>query len=483
MVGILVGAVAMVFDRRDSWLPDEQQFRPRPAPSRSKKPNIVIILADDLGSADLGCYGSLHNRTPWLDGLAAQGVRFTDGYASSPTCSPTRVALYTGRYPQRLPVGMEEPLTTRGPGHGIPADHPTLPSLLKENGYATAMFGKWHCGWLPWFSPLRIGFETFFGNLGGAIDYFSHLSSNGAHDLFEGEVEIDEIGYYTHLITERSVEYIMNSTPHTPFYLQVNYTAPHWPWEGPGDEEWSQHVSSNLGANGKGSLFDWEGGSIAKYAEMVEALDEGVGGILTALAKKGIEEDTIVVFMSDNGGERFSFMWPFVGEKGDLEEGGLRIPFIVRWPAVLDAGQVSGFPIETLDVTATVLAAADIDPSPDFPLDGVSLLPWWTSQAPAPERDMKWRTRAQGALRRGDWKLLIDRVAKPLWFTWFAKDGERVRLINIAEDGRERKDVSPLHPELTAELLAVWRDFDGQLPAYDDPSAPLDATPSGAKQD
>lgn len=472
-----------VLDRRDSWLPREEQFRPLEQPKADRPPNIVIILADDLGSGDLGCYGSLHNTTPRLDQLAAEGVRFTDGYSTAPTCSPTRIALYTGRYPQRLTVGMEEPLVTRDEHHGIPEDHPTLPSLLRDSGYHTAMFGKWHCGWLPWFSPIRIGFDVFFGNLGGALDYFSHLASNGSPDLFEGEVPVEEVGYYTDLIAERSAAFITESSPEKPFYLQVNFTSPHWPWEGPNDEEWSEHVSRALSKPGRGAMFDWEGGSLEKFAELVSSLDAGVGRILDAINDKGINEQTIVVFMSDNGGERFSFMWPFVGEKGDLEEGGIRIPFMIRWTDHIAPSQVSRHPLQTMDVTATVLDIAGVNPAPGYDLDGVSIAPWLLHGAPEPQRDLMWRTRLQGALRRGDFKILIDREAKPLWFTWFAKDGERVRLINLAEDGRERKDISSLLPEMTAEMLQTWRQFDAELLPYAKPADSAPKNVSGAKDD
>jgi arylsulfatase A-like enzyme len=472
-----------VYDRREAWLPQESPFQAIAQPVISRPPNVIIILADDLGSADLACYGSLHNKTPRLDQLAAQGVRFTDGYATAPTCSPTRIALYTGRYPQRLTVGMEEPLVTRDADHGIPEDHPTLPSLLRDHGYRTAMYGKWHCGWLPWFSPLRIGFDTFFGNYGGALDYFSHLVSSGAHDLYEGEVEVDQIGYYTELISNRAVEFIEEAADGQPFYLQVNYTAPHWPWEGPNDQEWSQHVSEALTQPGQGALFDWEGGSLEKYAEMVEALDSGVGSILDALDEQGLADNTIVVFMSDNGGERFSFMWPFVGEKGDLEEGGIRIPFIIRWPAHIAPGQVSNVPVQTMDVTATILEIVGSSPREDYPLDGTSLAAWILQGGEEPQRDLLWRTRQQGALRRGDFKILIDRKAKPLWFTWFGKEGERVRLIHVAEDGRERKDVSTLYPDLTASMLEAWKEFDESLLPYERTEQPVAGNVSGAKDD
>ena len=201
-----------LWDRRREGAPTEAPFRARAGGRPAKRPNVVFILADDLGWGDLGCYGSLHIRTPNLDRLAAGGVRFTDAYSASPWCSPTRMALYTGRNPGRLPAGLEEPLRTRSDGMGIPHDHPTLPSLLVDAGYRTAMFGKWHCGWLPWYSPLKVGFQTFFGNLDGAMDYFTHIGTLGEPDLFEGETPVDQDGYYTDLITDRTCDWIRSGT-------------------------------------------------------------------------------------------------------------------------------------------------------------------------------------------------------------------------------------------------------------------------------
>ena len=457
----------IIGDRRAAWLPREVPFTSRRQGKPPRRPNIVIILADDLGSADLGCYGSLNIRTPNLDALAAAGLRFTDGYSSAPTCSPTRISLYTGRYPHRLLVGMEEPLVTRDEHHGIPHDHPTLPSMLRDSGYRTAMFGKWHCGWLPWFGPVKAGFEVFFGNLDGAMDYFSHIDSAGLPDLYEGEVPVEEVGYYTHMVTDRTVAFIDEADAETPFYVQVNYTAPHWPWEGPGDQEVSDRVTAAMGENPLSALFNYDGGSLHKYRELVEVMDAGIGEILGALDRKGVADDTIVVFMSDNGGERFSFMWPFVGEKGDLEEGGIRVPYIWRWPAVIDGGQVTTVPADTMDVTATVLDAAGVTPYRDYPLDGRTLLPWLADGAEPPTADLMWRTQEQGAVRRGDFKLLIDRQAKPLWLRAFSKEGERIRLSNVAEDARERKDLSGDHPELVESMLAAWRAFDDEMLPYD----------------
>lgn len=462
----MIPASSPLPDRREEWAAPQEWFVPSGRGRPARRPNIVVILADDLGWGDLGCFGSLHNSTPVLDQVATEGVRFTHAYAGSPTCSPSRIAFYTGRYPGRLEAGLEEPLVSRDSRHGIPPEHPTLASLLVEAGYRTAMVGKWHCGWLPWFSPTRSGFQEFFGNFDGVLDYFSHIDSAGLPDLYEGEVPVSETGYYTEIVSRRAADFIARQTAATPFYLQVNYTAPHWPWEGPHDEATSRVVASAAEKDALAALFHWEGGSLLTYQRMVEALDAGIGTVLEALDAKGFYEDTIVLFASDNGGERFAFLWPFVGEKGDLEEGGIRVPCLVRWPQALDGGQVSDVPSIFMDWTATLLDAADAPPAPAYPLDGVSLLPWLLDDDPAPEQDLLWRTREQGAVRRGRFKLLIDRQAKPLWKNAFAHDGPRVRLFDVTVDGREKADLSSAHPQLTAELLSVWREFDETLLPY-----------------
>lgn len=453
-------------DRRSQWLPNENDFVSAGRGRPSKRPNIVFILADDLGWGDVGCYGSLHNSTPAIDRIAAGGLRFTHGYSGSATCSPTRISLYTGRYPGRLPVGLQEPIVLRDDKTGIPEEHPTLPSLLKTGGYKTAMFGKWHCGFLPWFSPLRIGFDEFFGNLDGAMDYFSHIDTRGKPDLYEGETPVEEIGYYTEMISERATNYIDTYDSEEPFYLQVNFTAPHWPWEGPTDQATSEKVTAAMQENPLTALFHWEGGSLETYQRMVASMDQGIDSILNALARKGITDDTIVVFTSDNGGERYAFLWPFVGEKGDLEEGGIRVPLIVRWPSAFGGGQVSDVPNVTMDLTASLLDAAGVAPDEQYPLDGESLIPWLLEGQEPPTRVLRWRTREQGAIRKGKFKLLIDRQAQSLWGKGPVPEGPRYRLFDVTNEGREKADLSGEFPELKAELLDEWQRFDHALLPY-----------------
>lgn len=451
-------------------MPGEAAGRPDrllPALGRPQgQPNIVFILADDLGWADVGCYGSPTIRTPNLDRLAECGLRFTHGYACSPWCSPTRVGLYTGRFPGRLPVGLEEPLVSHTEANGIPAGHPSLPSLLADAGYETAMFGKWHCGWLPWYSPLRLGFHTFFGNLDGAIDYFTHLDTRGEPDLYEGETPVSQVGYYTWLLSDRAAEFV-SAARDRPFYLQLNYTAPHWPWEGPADHDTAEIIRSRFSRERNPSpLMHLDGGSLAKYAELVEAMDEGIGRVLDALEGAARVDNTIVVFTSDNGGERWSRNWPLVGEKGDLTEGGIRVPLIVRWPAAVAGGQVTDRPVDTLDLTATLIEAGGASPGPEHPLDGVSLLSWLTGEADFPVHDLFWRTSNQGALRRGRFKYLRDRRDRAVLGNWPRRFDDFHLLYDVTVDGRERADIARTHPEVLDELRAAWERIDAELLPY-----------------
>jgi arylsulfatase A-like enzyme len=290
-------------------------------------------LADDLGYADVSCYGQRDYTTPNIDRLAIEGLRFTRGYANSPVCSATRLALITGRYQYRLAAGLEEPIGPLSPRNvGLPPSHPTLPSLLKRVGYGTALVGKWHLGFLPDFSPLGSGYDHFFGIFPGAADYFNH-GPNALRDLafgfpgglnygqlHEQEVPVERHGYMTTLLGDRAVQTIEGyARSREPFLLSLHFTAPHWPWEGPDDEAESQRIKD---------IFHRSGGSQRTYAAMVQSLDANVGRVLQALDASGLASNTIVVFTSDNGGERFSNTWPFSGMKEELLEGGLRIPSI-----------------------------------------------------------------------------------------------------------------------------------------------------------
>ncbi|MFI8359316.1 sulfatase-like hydrolase/transferase [Streptomyces sp. NPDC085612] len=430
--------------------PSERPFRAA-GDRRSRRPNILFILGDDLGWADLSSYGSPNIRTPHLDTLARQGVRFTDAYSGSATCSPTRFSLYTGRYPGRTPGGLAEPIADRTAG--LDPTHPTLASLLKEAGYATALIGKWHAGYLPDHSPTRSGWDTFFGNFGGALEYYSKLGLGGEYDLYEGDATYKDLRYYTRIITERASEYVTRDHGGKPWLLNLNFTTPHWPWIADGDTAESAEIVRRIKAGDGRALWHQDGGSIDKYREMVEDLDRSVGEVLKALKRSGQEKDTLVVFSSDNGGERFSYNWPLSGNKASLQEGGIRVPNIVRWPARLDGGQVSRVPVFSPDWTATLLEVAGTRPHRAYPLDGVSLAGYLLRGERPAERDLFWRVRGERALRRGNWK-------------YYRGKAGRDQLFDLAGDVREQADKAAVEPARLAELRAAWESVNAGLLPY-----------------
>ena len=427
------------------------------------RPNLVFIVADDLGYADLGCYGGrgivdtsgrgkATSCSPSLDRMAAEGLRFTHGYANSSVCSPTRFAMITGRWQHRLRGGADEPIRSGGargnPVLGLPPAHPTMPSLLGEAGYATSLVGKWHLGFPPHFGPLKSGYQEFFGALSGGLDYFTHKDTSGVHDLWEGEREVHEKGYLTDLITDRAIDFIRRKRAQ-PFLLSVHYNAPHWPWETRADAALAKRLDA---------IYHFDGGSLATYLTMIRQMDEGIGRIMKALRSAGVDRNTIVVFTSDNGGERFSDTWPLVGKKMDLLEGGIRVPYIVRWPAVVKAGGVTAQQAITMDWMATFLAAAGVKPHRDYPLDGRSLLPVLKSPAKTFRRELYWKMlyRNQKALLAGDWKYLSV--------------GDDEFLFNLARDERERANHGKRDPARLAAMRARYVRWEQALPKHPDAS-------------
>ena len=420
------------------------------------RPNIIFIVADDLGYADLGCYGGRDARfgpvSPVIDGLAAAGLKLTQGYANSPVCSPTRFALMTGRYQYRLRGAAEEPINSKSRGSttlGLPPEHPTLPSLLRGSGYRTALFGKWHLGFPPAFSPLRSGYDEYFGPMSGGVDYFTHCASTGVHDLYEGDHEQAREGYLTDLISQRAVEFIeARAAAAEPFFLSLHYTAPHWPWETRDD--------AAIAASLTRQLFHLHGGNIHTYQRMIHHMDEGIGQVMQALRRHAMDENTLVVFTSDNGGERYSDNWPLVGGKMDLTEGGIRVPWVAHWPAVIAPASVSTQQCLTMDWSATMLAAAGVAADPAYPLDGVSLLPVLRNANMLFERPMHWRMnhRRQRAMRLGDWKYL-------------QVDGLEY-LFDLTADERERANLGHQQPDRLAAMRAAWLDWNTSMPSIPD---------------
>jgi arylsulfatase A-like enzyme len=413
----------------------------------SGPPNIVFIMADDMGYADLSCYGRPDFSTPNIDNVAAKGVRFLQAYANSAVCSATRTALITGRYQYRLPIGLEEPLTGRDVG--LPPDHPTLPSLLKKAGYGTTLVGKWHLGLLPKFGPLQSGYDHFYGFREGGSDYYAHDSN-----LWDDDIQAHQTGYLTELLGNRAVEVINGyAKASRPFLLSLHFNAPHWPWEAPGDEAESNRLRSAPG----GGLMDFDGGSQKTYQRMIQALDLQVGRVLQALNANGLSENTIVIFTSDNGGERFADTWPFTGRKTELLEGGLRIPAIVSWPMRIPQGHTTEQVAITMDWLPTLLAAAGSSPDAAYPPDGVNLLPTLTQNAAPFERKLFWRYKAnqQRAARDGDYKYL--------------KILDNTFLFNVADDPMERANLKARRKDVYDRITAEWYEWNAtMLPEVDE---------------
>lgn len=415
---------------------------PNSSKPKSSRPNVIFILADDLGWGDLSCYGRPDYRTPNLDRLASQGVRFTDAYSASAVCTPTRCGFITGRYPARTKIGLVEPLPAANHQVGLEPDQPTIASLLKKNGYETALIGKWHLGFRPEWGPNAHGFDEFFGILAGAGDYHLHKNGLGQPDLYENLTPVERNGYLTDLLTDRAVDYISRRRRTAPFYLSLHYTAPHWPWQ---DRKGGEQVSfaDKTIEPVKMSV----GGSLQLYAEMMRILDEGVGRVMRALRASGLEKNTLVIFTSDNGGERFSYHWPFSGEKGDLLEGGIRVPAIVRWPGVVPANHVTRQMAITMDWTATILSAAETKPAEQHPLDGINLLP--VAKDPISSRTFFWRIYDQDAVRQGDWK--------------YFRNGTERHLFNLSIDQREKADLSLRNPRMLERLAAEFDKWNQQM--------------------
>lgn len=414
------------------------------------RPNIVFILIDDFGYADSGPYGAKDIRTPHMDRLAREGVRFTDFYANAPVCTPTRAGFITGRWQQR--VGLEWAFgftaeSSRRVGNGwvretdmhalgLPTSVPTLPQALKAAGYATGAFGKWHLGYRDEYNPTRRGFDEYFGELLGHADYYTHAYFDGTYALRDGLKPAKVEGYLTDLINQRAAQFIRQHA-REPFFLYVPHLAVHAPFQPPGRPKPSVT---------KANMYD---GNRRIYASMVEKVDEGVGLILAELERAGVLENTLVVLSSDNGGERYSDNSPLSHKKSTLWEGGIRVPCLMRWPARLPRGVVTPQVAITMDLSATFAAIAGAPAHPGRPWDGINLIPHLTGERPPEPRTLCWRIdrtgRQQKAVRHGSWKYL--------------QDGNVEMLFDLAADVGERRDLFFQRPEIFADLksrLAAW---------------------------
>ncbi len=411
----------------------------------ARKPNVIFILVDDMGYADLSSFGSKDIRTPNIDRLAKEGVKLTQAYSNGPVCTPTRAAFITGRYQQR--VGLEWAF---GPGvkePGLPVAETSVARMLKNNGYATALMGKWHLGYKSEFSPNAHGFDEFFGILSGNVDHYSHKENNGEHDLREQGKETFVEGFLTDHITRRSVDFVKRQKD-KPFFLYLAFNSVHWPFQRPNRPDMVRTKET------------WFDGTRADYIEMMQNIDSSVGQVLNTLDQQGIAKDTLVIFTSDNGGERLSDNGPYFNTKGTLWEGGIHVPGLVRWPAALPKGKVSPQAAITMDYTATILAAAGIQP--ERSLDGINLLPILQNKAPMQERTLCWRIDRAGfrqqAIRSGKWKLVTQPTSVGLLLFDLERDpGERHNMF-YEQQGKVK--------ELQTKLVAWDKEMNQSKPRF-----------------
>ena len=419
---------------------------------RDNRANIVFILADDLGYGDLGCYGCPDIKTPRLDRLAREGILLTDCYSNASVCSPTRAALLTGRYQQR--IGLEWAVSYQVFGEGLPPEEKSIARLIRDAGYGTAMVGKWHLGYDLDRQPNHHGFERFFGLLGGNHHYFEHYDRKGVPDLFRQTEPVRVEGYSTDLLGRAAVAYI-EAMKQGPFFLYVSLNAPHFPFQGPGDVD--RTVTPKKG---------WQTGTRPTYVAMVESIDANVGLILDTLDRGGLRDKTLVVFTSDNGGMLpLSRNAPLAKGKGTLWEGGIRVPGIARWPGKIPAGSRSAQVALTMDWAATLVALTGASPSADRPMDGIDLMPILTGDKPEQPRSVFWRRALDPyrknvvphrAVRQGRWKYIDEPVGKRY-------------LYDLSIDSSEENNLAekmPQRAEAMAGLLDAW-EADVDPPLYD----------------
>lgn len=401
------------------------------------RPNIILIMADDLGYGDIGCFGNSRIKTPNIDALAAGGMRFTDYHSNGAVCSPTRAALLTGRYQQRC--GIDEVVTAKGPKRetGMPLSETTFAEVLKAKGYVTGIFGKWHLGYKVEFNPARQGFDEFRGYVSGNVDYHSHFDQAGIQDWWKNLELVPEEGYVTDLITRHGIDFIERHKDDA-FCLYLPHEAPHYPYQGREDG------IERLGGDKIGRRTG--GKDIPRaYKEMVEVMDEGIGRIVETVRRLGLERKTFIFFCSDNGACKNGTNKPLNGFKGSLREGGHRVPAAAYWLGKIKAGSISDQTVLGMDVFPTMASITGAKLPSGLDLDGVDLSGLLFKGAALPERTLFWRYFSQKAVRKGPWKLLVQ--------------GNNTKLFNLDEDLGEKKDLAGDKPEVVKMLqgeLAVW---------------------------
>jgi N-acetylgalactosamine-6-sulfatase len=404
------------------------------------RPNFVFILADDLGYGDLGCFGREDIRTPNLDRLAKQGVRFTDHYANGAECTPTRAAFLTGRYQQWI-GGLECAIGTGNVGRyddairlretsdlGLPTDEPTIASMLNEAGYATAICGKWHLGYEPQFAPHRHGFQHTFYCIGGGMDYFHYLDNVAGYNLFVDGRPVSRQGYFTDLMTDDAIDFIASRPKEKPFFLYLPYTCPHSPFQGPTD-----HQTDPLPLDSP--LWDQGKAPPKTYVEMIEHMDKRIGDVLSSITEQGLDKNTLIIFASDNGGTRSARNEPLSGIKGSTFEGGIRVPAIAAWPGVLPAGKVCRQPCITFDFTRSIAELAGVKLAAEKPLEGIDIISHLAEGKSDFRRMLFWRKQRGTVI----WKAVRDGDMK---YVCQDKQGnETESLFDLADDIAEKRNL------------------------------------------
>ncbi len=406
----------------------------------NRKLNVVLIMADDLGYGDLSCYGNSNIKTPNIDKLAAEGIRFTDFHSNGVVCSPTRAALLTGRYQQR--AGIEGVITAaRHRTVGLSLDKITIADELKKHGYTCGIFGKWHLGYAPEFNPTFQGFNKFIGFVSGNVDYHAHIDQEGYLDWWRDSTITNEKGYSTDLITKYGVEFIKDNVD-KPFFLYLPHETPHYPYQKRVDKE-----VRKVGVNKSIKISDEK--IPAVYKEMIEVMDEGIGEILAVLKETGLDKNTIVIFCSDNGANNKGNNGVLRGFKGGVYEGGHRVPAIVWNPGKIKGGTTSNETIISMDIFPTILDFLNVKPA-DSNFDGRSIKDLLLNGDKLSERDLFWSYGRKKAIRSGAWKLISQ----------ISDEENRFELYDLSQDISEKNNLADQYPELVQQLKLKLLNWD-----------------------